>query len=131
MSVIAQRMTWNLLANPESVLVQSSLVWDEETPLEIKVLFDVGLDRPVEWIFARDLLLDAIQKNQAGYADVQCEVYDDTLTLRLDSPFGKAQFMIEASTIGQFLAQTYGKVAQGEESYDLDSVIRQFFAEPA
>jgi hypothetical protein len=127
MSVIAQTMTWSLMATPHGVPVQSTTIWDDESPLEVKLLFNVGLDEPVEWVFARDLFLDAIQKNRAGEADVQCEVHDDTLTLRINSPFGEAQFMIEASIVGQFLATTYGKVPKGEENYDLDQTIAKIF----
>ena len=131
MSVIAQTMIWGLNVTPRPVPVTAVIMWDEAKPLEISLDFNVGLDEPVCWVFARDLLLDAIQKNKAGEADVQCEVRDDTMTLRLESPFGISQFSIEASIVGQFLARTLGKVPRGEESYDLDTVVAQFFAEPA
>jgi hypothetical protein len=131
MTVIAQTMIWGLDVMPRPVPVAATVMWDEANPLEVSFDFNVGLDEPVRWVFARDLLLDAIQKNKAGEADVQCEVRDDHMTMRLESPFGTAQFSIEASIVGQFLARTLGKVPRGEENYDLDTVIAQFFAEPA
>lgn len=131
MSVIATMMKWNLNVKPSPVPVQSVIAWDEESPLEIRLSFDVGLPDPVEWVFARDILLDALQENQAGSADVQCTVKDDLMSLTIDSPFGSAQFTIDSSIVGQYLARIYAKVPRGEESYDLDAVVAQFFAEPA
>ena len=50
----------------DGVPLTASLHYRAEDPYAIRMAFHVGMDEPVEWIFARDLLAPARLFEQAG-----------------------------------------------------------------
>ena len=60
------------LVVPQQTIVplMASLFYSREDPYAIRIAFHVGLDQPVEWIFARDLLARGIEGRE-GLGDVQ------------------------------------------------------------
>src|ERR1700751_3075278 len=60
------------LVVPQQTIVplMASLFYSREDPYAIRIAFHVGLDEPVEWIFARDLLAMGIEGRE-GPGDVQ------------------------------------------------------------
>jgi hypothetical protein len=140
------------LVSPENVIVplMAGLAYTSEDPYAVRMAFDVGTDKPVEWILARDLLAAALQGPE-GIGDVRawpsaasCD--QDTrivpaeagtaeastaeagtvgarhgiLNIEMSSPFGQAQFEISAPAIGTFLDRTYLVVPAGQEPGYLD-----------
>src|SRR5579859_6504930 len=89
------------LVVPQQTIVPlvASLYYSKEDPYAIRIAFHVGLDEPVEWIFARDLLVKGIEGRE-GMGDVV--VWPSTassdgapgsvLHIELSSPFGQAHF---------------------------------------
>ncbi len=124
MTVKSVPVYWQL-AGHDNINISSAVTWDSDAPLEIRLLIQTGTLKAevVEWRFARDLLLDGIQRSQAGEADVKVHVKDDTLTLHLESPFGEVSLLTEASYIGQFLASTLLIVPRGAEECGVDEAI--------
>src|SRR5579862_8351226 len=59
------------LVVPQQTIVPlvASLFYSREDPYAIRIAFHVGLDEPVEWIFARDLLSMGIEGRE-GLGDV-------------------------------------------------------------
>jgi hypothetical protein len=102
-----------------SVPVVASLFYSAEDPYAIRVVFEVGTDEPVEWIFARDLLAVGIE-GPAGQGDVQVWPVDsddrDLLNIALSSPFGEAHFELPRSAAAAFLTRTYEVIAPGRET---------------
>src|SRR5271156_5154697 len=108
------------LVVPQQTIVPlvASLFYSGEDPYAIRIAFHVGLDEPVEWIFARDLLADGLA-GRAGLGDVQVwpstatpdphgdEVDSDVLNIELSSPFGQAHFEAPIKDISDFLRRTY------------------------
>jgi hypothetical protein len=94
-----------------------------EDPYALSVAFDVGLDEPVKWIFARDLLTMGIQGRE-GLGDVRIWPSADSdggvLHIELSLPFGQAHFEAPTREISDFLRQTYQIVPVGEESGHFD-----------
>jgi hypothetical protein len=88
--------------------------------------FHVGMDEPVEWIFARNLLAVGLE-GPAGEGDVQVWPSDDrgdeVLNIALSSPFGEAHFEAPRSATAEFLNRTYDIISAGREAdfIDLDS----------
>jgi Streptomyces sporulation and cell division protein, SsgA len=113
------------LVVPQQTIVplMASLYYSSEDPYAIRIAFHVGLDEPVEWIFARDLLAMGIEGRE-GDGDVQVwpsggtegGAPDSVLNLELSSPFGQAHFEAPVKDIAEFLRKTYQLVPVGEES---------------
>jgi Streptomyces sporulation and cell division protein, SsgA len=105
----------------------ASLYYSKEDPYAIRIAFHVGLDEPVEWIFARELLSKGIEGRE-GLGDVvvwpAASVADgmsgDVLNIELSSPFGQAHFEAPIKEISDFLTRTYALVPAGEETDFVD-----------
>src|ERR1022692_2018383 len=101
-----------------AVPLVASLYYSAEDPYAIRMAFHVGMDEPVEWIFARELLQAGLE-DRAGDGDV--EVWPgspdgrEVLNLGLSSPFGQAQFEAPLTATADFLHRTYGIVSAGRE----------------
>jgi len=112
----------------------ASLYYSKEDPYAIRIAFHVGLDEPVEWIFARELLSSGI-KGREGLGDVV--VWPATasadgkpgniLNIELSSPFGQAHFEAPIKEISDFLKKTYAVVPAGDETdfVDVDSELAE------
>src|SRR6516225_652640 len=111
------------LVVPQQTIVPlvASLYYSTEDPYAIRIAFHVGLDEPVEWIFARDLLATGMNGRE-GVGDVQVWPADESadgtpgqvLNIELASPFGQAHFEAPARDISDFLQRTYRAVPEGQ-----------------
>ena len=90
--------------------VPTVLAYDSSDPFAVTASFDTGGDEPIVWVFARDLLLEGLQR-PAGQGDVTVwpSIEDDgeTIHVALSSPDGEAEFQALASQIERFLARTF------------------------
>jgi hypothetical protein len=119
------------LVVPQQTIVPlvASLYYSGDDPYAIRIAFHVGLDEPVEWIFARDLLASGL-KDRQGLGDVQVwpsaasdaddDAVEDVLNIELSSPFGQAHFEAPIKEISDFLRRTYQIVASGQEGDFVD-----------
>jgi hypothetical protein len=128
------------LVVPQQTIVPlvASLFYSKDDPYAIRIAFHVGLDEPVEWIFARDLLSMGIEGRE-GLGDVvvwpsagtEGGTPNSVLNIELSSPFGQAHFEAPAREVSDFLKRTYAIVAAGEETThvdvdaELDDLLRQ------
>ncbi len=85
--------------------------------------FHVGTDDPVEWIFARDLLAEGLDR-VAGDGDVRVwpstAAHRDVLNLALSSPFGQAHFEAPLTALTGFLLRTFEVIPAGREGEFID-----------
>lgn len=117
------------LVVPQQAIVplMASLFYSREDPYAVRIAFHVGLDEPVEWIFARDLLSMGVEDRE-GLGDVQVwpsagsegGTPNSVLNLELSSPFGQAHFEAPVKEISEFLSKTYEIVPVGQESDHVD-----------
>lgn len=136
----------------EQVIVPlvGSLYYSGNDPFAIRMAFHVGVDEPVEWIFARDLLAGGL-KSREGIGDVQmwpssgtirslaaddlardgAAAGEEILNITMSSPFGRAHFKAPAEVMSEFLERTYQIVPVGGErgfidlEAELDVLLRQ------
>jgi hypothetical protein len=113
------------LVVPQQTVVPlvASLYYSKEDPYAIRIAFHVGLDEPVEWIFARELLSSGVEGRE-GLGDVV--VWPSTgsadgrpgnvLNIELSSPFGQAHFEAPIKEVSDFLKRTYAIVPAGDEA---------------
>jgi hypothetical protein len=126
------------LVGPERTIVPltAGLSYSCSDPYAIRMAFDIGTDKPVEWILGRDLLAAGLHGSE-GLGDVRawpsaasCDpdvvamgggaAGPAILNIAMSSPYGQAQFEVSAKAIEDFLQRTYQLVAIGQESAYLD-----------
>ena len=125
--VSAELGVWLVLPEQKIVALAASLVYSREDPYAVRIGFHVGLDVPIEWTFARDLLSTGIEERE-GLGDVTVWPSADSeggapgsvLHIELSSPLGQAHFEAPAREISDFLRRTYQIVPAGEESRHID-----------
>ncbi len=100
------------------VPLTASLYYRGDDPYAIRMAFHVGMDDPVEWIFARDLLALGLS-HPAGDGDVRVwpsiGVHSDVLNISLSSPYGQAHFEAPLAAMTGFLLRTFEVVPAGRE----------------
>jgi hypothetical protein len=117
------------LVVPQQTIVPlvASLYYSVEDPYAIRIAFHVGLDEPVEWIFARELLSTGVE-GEEGLGDVkvwpssgsESGLPGSVLNIELSSPFGQAHFEAPLQEIADFLRRTYQIVPVGQETDHVD-----------
>ena len=124
------------LVGPERTIVPltAGLSYNCADPYAVLMAFDIGTDKPVEWILARELLAAALHGSE-GLGDVRawpsaasCDpdvvaiggAGPAILNIAMSSPYGQAQFEVSAKAMEDFLQRTYQLVASGQESSHLD-----------
>lgn len=126
-TVVSAELCLRLIASQQvTVPLVASFRYSTEDPCAVHIAFHVGLDEPVEWTIARDLLADGL-KGREGLGDVQIWLGPDTsdlfgqaLHIKLSSPFGEAHFEAPIPEASKFLRRTYRVVPLGEESRFID-----------
>jgi hypothetical protein len=104
------------------VPLTATLYYRGDDPYAIRVSFHVGMDDPVEWIFARDLLAVGMER-PAGEGDVRvwpATPDQDVLNISLSSPFGQAHFEAPLAALSGFLLRTFEVVPPGREGDFID-----------
>ena len=116
------------------VPLTASVCYRDDDPYAIRMSFHVGMDDPVEWLFARDLLAVGMQ-TPVGEGDVRVwptpRVGQDVLNISLSSPFGQAHFEAPLTALAGFLLRTFQVIPAGREGEfinlddELDELLRR------
>lgn len=112
------------------VPLTASLYYRGDDPYAIRMAFHVGMDDPVEWIFARDLIAAGMHE-PTGEGDVRVWPGADgdqrVLNISLSSPFGQAHFEAPLSAVSQFLLRTFEVIPVGREGdfTDIDGELNE------
>ena len=75
---------------------------------------------PLEWMFGRELLAEALATGRTGVGDVAVIVRGDLVVLGLASPGGTGTAVFRRADIATFVARTHEIVRPGTESAWLD-----------
>lgn len=97
-------------------------------PFALTVAFGTDRGHWVEWIFARDLLIDGLTHHTGdGDLSIQPGLDEDTLTLNIHSPNGSATFELDRDNTEEFLNATLTLVPAGTESthFDIDRLLAE------
>lgn len=123
-STVSAELGLRLVVHEETIVpLVASLYYSAEDPYAVRVAFHVGLDEPVEWTFARDLLAEGVE-GATGLGDVkiwpsdgpQSDLRGVVLHVQLVSSYGEAHFEALSTDVSDFLHRTYKIVPDGEES---------------
>lgn len=72
-----------------------------------------------KWIFARDLVKEALETGDAGEGDVRVEAEQNTVMFWFSSPEGDAMASFERPVIEEFVEFVYDEVPEGEDHYEI------------
>lgn len=111
----------------EATTLNASFSYTSDDPYAVRVSFHVGLDSPVSWVFARELLSAGL-KGPQGLGDVRvwpsarakAGLAGAPLHLSISSPYGRADLKAPAAQVDDFLRRTYELVPAGTESRHLN-----------
>jgi hypothetical protein len=127
-SAVSAELGLRLVVPQQTVVpLVASLYYSTEDPYAIRIAFHVGLDEPVEWIFARDLLSKGVLGRE-GLGDVvvwpsagsEGGAPGSVLNIELSSPFGQAHFEAPVKEVSDFLRRTFAMVPAGDEADFVD-----------
>ena len=127
-STVSAEVGRRLVTTPQTIVpLTGRLSCSRQDPCAARIAFHAGLEEPVEWIFARDLLPRGIQ-GRRGTGDVQVRPSPgpaggepgSVLNIELISPYGQARFEIPAREVTGFLRRACQIVPDGQESGHID-----------
>ncbi|GGZ75766.1 SsgA family sporulation/cell division regulator [Streptomyces subrutilus] len=118
--VIERELELKLVVSPErSVAVPARLRYLTEDPYAVHITFHTGSSAPVNWTFARELLVEGVFR-PCGHGDVRIwpTKIDNraVLCLALSSPDGDALLEAPAPLVSAWLESTLRTVPPGTEA---------------
>ncbi|WP_049579189.1 SsgA family sporulation/cell division regulator [Streptomyces sp. SBT349] len=111
-----------VLSGERSIPVPARLRYHAEDPYAVHVSFHINSESPVDWAFARELLIEGLTR-PSGQGDVRlwpgtargCHV----LCLALQSPDGEALLHAPVEPVAAWLRRTLRLVPPGAEAHRL------------
>lgn len=133
-TVVERELEIRLVLSPElSVPVPARLDYRSDDPFAVHVTFHIDSEHPVEWTFARELLVEGVFR-PCGTGDVRVwptKVDGRSVVLMaLSSPDGDALLQAPAAPVSAWLERTLRVVPPGSEGEQLgmDDALAQLLA---
>ncbi|MER6269710.1 SsgA family sporulation/cell division regulator [Streptomyces sp900105755] len=133
-TVVERELELRLILSPErSIPVPARLSYRSDDPYAVHVGFHINSEQPVNWTFARDLLVEGVFR-PCGQGDVRvwpAKVADRTVVLMaLSSPDGDALLEAPVPQVSAWLERTLRVVPPGSEGGQLgiDEALDQLLA---
>ncbi|MFE0374895.1 SsgA family sporulation/cell division regulator [Streptomyces inhibens] len=133
-TVVERELELGLVLSPErSIPVPARLTYRSDDPYAVHVTFHIGSDSPVNWTFARELLVEGVFR-PCGNGDVRVwptKVDGRSLVcMALNSPDGEALLQAPAAAVSAWLERTLRLVPPGSERrhLGLDKGLGELFA---
>ncbi|MFI9261799.1 SsgA family sporulation/cell division regulator [Streptomyces sioyaensis] len=122
-TVVERELELGLILSPErSIPVPARLTYRTDDPYAVHVTFHIGSDSPIQWTFARELLVEGVFR-PCGDGDVRAwpaRVDGRSLVcLALASPDGEALLQAPAAAVSAWLERTLRVVPPGSEQQHL------------
>ncbi|MGW3208259.1 SsgA family sporulation/cell division regulator [Streptomyces sp. NPDC001135] len=133
--VVERELELRLILSPErSIPVPARLGYRSEDPYAVRIAFHINSDCPVNWTFARDLLVEGVFR-PCGQGDVRvwpAKVDGRSVVLMaLSSPDGDALLEAPVPQVSAWLERTLTAVPPGTEGGQLgiDDALDQLLAQ--
>ncbi|MBT2529865.1 SsgA family sporulation/cell division regulator [Streptomyces sp. ISL-99] len=119
-TVVERELELNMVLSPErSIPVPARLVYRTDDPYAVHIIFHIGCDSPVNWTFARELLVEGVFR-PCGNGDVRIwPARTDSrsvVCVGLTSPDGDALLEAPSPAVSAWLERTLRAVPPGTES---------------
>ncbi len=135
-STVSAELGLRLVTTAQTIVpLTGRLSCSRQDPYAVRLAFHAGLEEPVEWIFARDLLSRGIQGRQRT-GDVQVRTSPapaggepgSVLNIELISPDGQARFATPAREVTGFLRRAC-QIGQESGHIDIDAELNDLLRE--
>lgn len=118
-TVVERELEMRLVLSPESsIAVPARLAYRTDDPFAVHVTFHVNSDAPVNWTFARELIVEGVSR-PCGHGDVRIWPTKangrSVLRMSLSSPDGEALLEAPSSPVASWLERTLRVVPPGRE----------------
>jgi hypothetical protein len=134
-TVVERELELNLVLSPErSVPVPARLSYRTDDPYAVHVTFHINSEHPVDWTFARELLVEGVFR-PCGQGDVRVLPTKaegrSVVLMALSSPDGDALLEAPSAQVSAWLERTLRVVAPGTEAARLgiDDALDQLLAQ--
>ena len=134
-TVVERELELRLILSPErSVPVPARLSYHSDDPYAVHVTFHIGSHHPVNWTFARELLVEGVFR-PCGHGDVRVwptkSEGRSVVLMALSSPDGDALLEAPAAQVSAWLERTLRAVPPGTEGEQLgiDEALDQLLAQ--
>ncbi|WP_156726679.1 SsgA family sporulation/cell division regulator [Streptomyces apocyni] len=122
-TVVERELELKLVLSPErSIPVPARLTYRTDDPYAVHITFHIGSDQPVNWTFARELLVEGVFR-PCGHGDVRVwpTKFDghSVVLMALSSPDGEALLEAPTAAVSAWLERTLRAVPPGSESEQL------------
>jgi hypothetical protein len=122
-TVVERELEMQLVLSPErSIPVPVRLAYRTTDPYAVHIIFHVGSETPVNWTFARELIVEGVFR-PCGNGDVRIWPTKvggrSVICLALSSPDGDALLEAPSSPVAAWLERTLRMVAPGTEHEQL------------
>ncbi|MFB7369096.1 SsgA family sporulation/cell division regulator [Streptomyces sp. NPDC056222] len=119
-TVVERELELKLVLSPErSIPVPARLAYRTDDPYAVHITFHVGSDHPVNWTFARELLVEGVFR-PCGHGDVRIWPTKvdgrNVVLMALSSPDGDALLEAPSAQVSAWLERTLRAVPPGTES---------------
>ncbi|GAA1231790.1 SsgA family sporulation/cell division regulator [Streptomyces sp. NBC_00117] len=119
-TVVERELGLRLVLSPErSIPVPARLTYRTDDPYAVHIAFHIGSEHPVNWTFARELLVEGVFR-PCGHGDVRVWPTKvdrrSVVLMALSSPDGDALLEAPAAAVSAWLERTLRVVPPGSES---------------
>ncbi len=119
-TTVERELELNLVLSPErAVPVPARLAYRTDDPYAVHITFHIGTDHPVNWTFARELLVEGVFR-ACGHGDVRIWPTKvdrrSVILMALSSPDGDALLEAPSAQVSAWLERTLRVVPPGTES---------------
>ncbi|QDY76946.1 SsgA family sporulation/cell division regulator [Streptomyces qinzhouensis] len=123
-STVERELELRLVLSPErSIPVPAKLAYHTDDPFAVHITFHIGSESPVNWTFARELLVEGVFR-PCGHGDVRIWPTKvdgrNVVLMALSSPDGDALLEASSSVVSSWLERTLRLVPPGSEAGMLD-----------
>ncbi|MEV5969704.1 SsgA family sporulation/cell division regulator [Streptomyces sp. NPDC051921] len=122
-NVVERELELKLVLSPErSIPVPARLAYRVDDPYAVHITFHVGSEYPVNWTFARELLVEGVFR-PCGHGDVRIWPTKvdshNVILMALSSPDGDALLEAPSAQVSAWLERTLRAVPPGTEAEQL------------
>ena len=119
-TTVERELELKLVLSPErAVPVPARLAYRTDDPYAVHITFHIGSDHPVNWTFARELLVEGVFR-ACGHGDVRIWPTKvdgrSVILMALSSPDGDALLEAPSAQVSAWLERTLRAVPPGTES---------------
>ncbi|MEF9883181.1 SsgA family sporulation/cell division regulator [Streptomyces sp. P9-A4] len=119
-TTVERELELKLVLSPEQAIpVPARLAYRTDDPYAVRITFHIGTEHPVNWTFARELLVEGVFR-ACGHGDVRIWPTKvdgrSVILMALSSPDGDALLEAPSAQVSAWLERTLRAVPPGTES---------------